>query len=239
MKKVCFLLAIVLCISLLAACGQKEPVYTTEDVAGKTYTYEKDGCGGVFEINLFEDGTFQYYEGMLSSYIGMGTWTLDEHNVLCIKDQEVGRFSDDFSKIEMYVRINYFKVEEDCLVWMSEGSDNFLYVDVEDSDRFLGKPIEFNASSVYRGTEQRTKELISLDMVRFLSRLATGYSAEDRVADLLEGFTCDDLVQSWGDPDSMTSGIWSFAWNLDETSAVWVVFDRDGYVSEVHLKVEE
>lgn len=239
MKKITLLLALLLCVSLLAACGQKEVTYTAEDVAGKTYTYEKDGCGGVFEINLFEDGTFQYYEGMLSSYIGMGTWTLDEHNVLCIKDQEVGRFSDDFSKIEMYGRINYFKVEEDCLVWMSEGSDNFLYVDVEDSGRFLGKPIEFNVSSLYRGTEQKMKELIDLDMVCFMSRLATGYSAEDRVGDLLEGFTCDDLVAAWGKPDSMTSGIWSYAWKLDESNAIWVVFDRDGSVSEVHLNMKE
>lgn len=235
MKKVCFLLAIVFCFSLFTACGQTEKTYTAEDVTGKTYTYEKDGCGGAFTINLFEGGTFQYYEGMLSSYIGMGTWTMEENNVLCMKDQEMGRFSDDFSKVEMYVRTNYFKVEEDCLVWLAENSDNFLYVDVEAGDRFLCDGLKINASSYFDREKQNTKELISLEIVRTLIRLGHGYTGEEQVEDLLEGFTCDDPVNVWGEPDSMTSGIWSFAWNLDETSAIWVVFDGDGYVSDVRL----
>ena len=239
MRKISLFLIVCLCLTLLAGCGEKQKIYTAEDVGGKSYNYEKDGFGGPFTINLFEDGTFQYYEGMLSSYIGMGTWTLEENNVLCMKDQETVRFSDDSSKVEMYVRTNYFKVEEGCLVWLAENSDNFLYVDVEAGDRFLCDGLKINASSYFNGEKQNTKELISLDVLRELMSLATGYSPEDRAKELLEGFTCDDLVNVWGQPDSMTSGIWSYAWNLDETSAVWVVFDSDGYVSEVYLKVKE
>ena len=239
MRKISLFLIVCLCLTLLAGCGEKQKIYTAEDVGGKSYNYEKDGFGGSFTINLFEDGTFQYYEGMLSSYIGMGTWTLEENNVLCMKDQETVRFSDDSSKVEMYVRTNYFKVEEDCLVWLAENSDNFLYVDVEAGDRFLCDGLKINASSYFNGEKQNTKELISLEIVRTLIRLGHGYTGEERVRDLLEGFTCDDLVNVWGQPDSMTSGIWSFGWNLDETSAVWVVFDSDGYVSEVHLNVKE
>ena len=239
MRRTALCLVLVLCLGLFTACRTTEPVYTAEDVAGKFYTCEKDGFGGSFTINLFEDGTFQYYEGMLSSYIGVGTWTMEENNVLCMKDQEMGRFSDDFSKMEMYVRTNYFKVEENCLVWVAKQSDNFPYVDVENGDRFFGEPMRLDTSSVYSGTDWKNERLITLDGVRYLMSLATGVTKEKLIGELIDGFTCDDLVANWGEPDSMTSGIWSFAWNLDETSAVWVVFDSDGYVSEVHLKVKE
>lgn len=239
MRKISLFLIACLCLTLLAGCGEKQKIYTAEDVGGKSYNYKKDGFGGPFTINLFEDGTFQYYEGMLSSYIGVGTWTMEENNVLCMKDQEMGRFSDDFSKMEMYVRTNYFKVEENCLVWVAKQSDNFLYVDVENGDRFFGEPMRLDASSVYSGTDRKNERLITLDGVRYLMSLATGVTKEKLIGELIDGFTCDDLVANWGEPDGMTSGIWSFAWDLDETSAVWVVFDSDGYVSEVHLKVKE
>ena len=44
-------------------------------VSDRLYTWEHDGFGGDFTITLYADGTFSYYEGMLSSYIGAGTWT--------------------------------------------------------------------------------------------------------------------------------------------------------------------
>ena len=219
--------------------AQTEPVYTAGDVAGKIYTYEKEGCGGSFTIDLFADGTFQYYEGMLSSYIGMGTWTLDENNVLCLKDQEMYRFGEDFTTMEPYVRINYFKVEEDRLVWLAENSDNFLYVDVVDGEQFFGQPMEPDVSSYYRGAEGKTNQLITLDGVRFLMSLATGVTKEKLIGDFVDGFTCDDLVANWGEPDGMTSGIWSYAWELDETNSIWVVFDSEGYVSRIHFNTKE
>ena len=148
LKKMCCLLAAFLFIFVFTACSQAEKIYTTEDVAGKIYTYEKEGCGGQFTIKLFENGTFQYYEGMLSSYIGMGTWTL-EHNVLCLQDQEMHRFTDDFSTMEPYIRTNYFRVKQDRLVWLEENSDNFLYVKVSDSERFSAVEVEPNTSSYF------------------------------------------------------------------------------------------
>lgn len=238
-KKIALILICALCLTLFVACGQTEPIYTAEDVAGKTYTYEKEGCGSSFTIDLFEDGTFQYYEGMLSSYIGLGTWTLDGNNVLCMKDQEMHRFSEDFTTMEPYVRINYFKVEEDCLVWMAENSDNFLYVDVVGGERFFGGSMELEASSFYGGTELKNEGLIALNGVCFLMSLETGVTKEKLIGDLIDGFTCDDLVASWGEPDGMTSGVWSFSWNLDEANSIWVVFDSDGYVSRVHFSTKE
>ena len=232
MKKLCLFLALILCIFSLTACGT---TYTAEDVAGKVYTYEKDGCGGYFTIKLFEDGTFQYYEGTLSSYIGMGTWTLDE-NILCLKDQETHRFSEDFTTMEPYVRTNCFKVEKDCLVWLAESSDNFLYVDVVDGDRFFGEALEKLSASSYFNGEGNTKYLVTLEGLRLL---VEDGCTEERLGELLEGFTHDDLTSAWGQWDGMTSGIWSHAWDVTDTCSVWVVFDSDGYVSEVHLRSKE
>jgi hypothetical protein len=94
--------------------------------AGTTYIYEKDGFGGDFTITIYEDGTFQYHEGTLSSYIGIGTWTLDEDNVLCLTDQT----------IKDRTRNNYFKVHDCDLVWLSDESDNFMYIKVLDGEKF-------------------------------------------------------------------------------------------------------
>ena len=223
MKKVSLLLAIILGLSLLTACGNTEKVYTAEDVAGKTYTYEKDGCGGPFTISIYADGTFQYYEGMLSSYIGMGTWTLDENNVLCIKDQKMGRFNED-GTIDMYIRTNYFKVEQDQLVWLAENSDNFLYVKAEDGDRFYGEPLP---------TLPELEELREAILGQNMS------AVENEVLERLRGFTCEDTVKAWGDPDSMCSGLWCNFWDLDETTYIGVYYDADGYISEVRLGLKE
>ena len=47
---------------------------SVENIVDKTYGYEYEGFGGPFNINIFSDGTFMYYVGMLSSYIGHGNW---------------------------------------------------------------------------------------------------------------------------------------------------------------------
>ena len=59
MRKISLFLIVCLCLTLLAGCGEKQKIYTAEDVGGKSYNYEKDGFGGMFTINLFEDGTLQ------------------------------------------------------------------------------------------------------------------------------------------------------------------------------------
>lgn len=228
MKKVSLLLALILCLTLFTACGK---TYTAEDVAGKVYTYEKDGCGGYFTISIYEDGTFQYYEGMLSSYIGIGTWTLDE-NILCLKDQEMHRFTEDLSTMEPYIRTNYFKVEKDCLVWLAQGSDNFLYVDVADGERFFGEVLKINVSS-YFDKEGNTKYLVSLDEVRDL--VLNHNCTEEWLEELLDGFTHEDLTTAWGQWDGMTSGLWSYSWNLGETEKIGVFFDSNGCVEDIRI----
>ena len=103
MKKLLIFVFTVACLYGLTACNQKNLVDKNVQnmIVGNTYVYEKDGFGGDFIININEDGTFSYYEGALSSYIGMGKWTL-EGNTLCLADDE--ETGDSF--------VNYFKVDE-------------------------------------------------------------------------------------------------------------------------------
>lgn len=122
MKKHVGFIGAMICIIALAGCGKS---VQKSDVAGKTYVYEKDGFGGDFAITLNVDGTFSYYEGLLSSYIGIGTWVLEGDALVLSDDEDVG-----------YKFVNYFRVDDGCLAFQEERSSNFLYVKVSDGERF-------------------------------------------------------------------------------------------------------
>ena len=113
---------------LLAGCTK---TVQASDIGGKVYVYEKEGFGGEFLIALNEDGTFEYYEGLLSSYIGTGKWELDG-TVLLIRD----------TAISWDVRENYFTVDGNDLVFLAGESDNFTYLTISDGERFAGHPME-------------------------------------------------------------------------------------------------
>ncbi len=123
MKRILVLL--LACVMLAASACAKgvEP----DALAGRTFKWEKDGFGGDFTISLFEDGTYRYYEGYLSSYIGFGNWTLKD-GVLTLT--ETGGY--DF--------VFRFAVKDGALVYLADGSSRFLYTDVQDGDRFLPLP---------------------------------------------------------------------------------------------------
>ena len=97
-----------------------EPV---SDLAGKIFVYEKEGFGSDFTIKLHADGTFGYYEGMLSSHIGMGTWAV-EGDILTLHE-------------DTFDRTFRFRVQDGALHFLREGSDQFLYIKVADGARFL------------------------------------------------------------------------------------------------------
>ena len=92
---------------------------------GKTYVYENEGLLGTFAITLYQNGTFQYYEGMASSYLGNGTWEQDG-DCITLTDDELNAMS----------LVNRFKVDGEDLVFIADGSSNFIYVKVKDGDRF-------------------------------------------------------------------------------------------------------
>lgn len=122
-NKTYIVLSLVLTL-ILMGCGGKT-VYPG-NIADKTYVYEKDGFGGDFAITINSDGSFRYYEGYLSSYIGNGTWELKE-DVLCLSDDE--NTGNSFK--------NYFIVDGESLVFTEENSSNFMYVKVSDGEKFL------------------------------------------------------------------------------------------------------
>ena len=93
-----------------------------ERAEGTVYQYEKEGFGSAFTITLYDDGTFAYYEGALSSYMGMGTWQ-EEGGLVTLRDEQ--HFE------------NRFRMDGEDLVFTAEGSTNFMYVDVAEGDRFV------------------------------------------------------------------------------------------------------
>ncbi len=90
----------------------------------RTYVWEKEGCGGEFTVTLEADGSFTYYEGYYSSYIGMGTWE-EKDGIVTLYDGTDRSFR--------------FAVDGDDLIFRAEGSGSFTYVTVGDGDRFYGR----------------------------------------------------------------------------------------------------
>ena len=97
---------------------------TASERGGKTYVWEKEGFGGNFTITLNADGTYQYYVGYWSSYIGMGEWKIED-GVLTLTENTG------------YDLVFRFSVKDGELVYIKEGSSEFMYVTVGDGDKFI------------------------------------------------------------------------------------------------------
>lgn len=132
MKKV---LAIMLVLTIafgVTGCSNHKEM-TKDDIVDKIYTYEKDGCGGDFTIQIKADGTFAYYEGMLSSHIGIGEWSYSD-GILTLFEK-TSRFITG-TEIEEVMLSYKFSVEKDTLIFADKDSDNFRYVKVKDGEKF-------------------------------------------------------------------------------------------------------
>ena len=123
--------ALVIC-SVLALCFLTDPmddlgqprVATSEAISNKQYVYTKPGAGSAFYINIYSDGTFQYYAGMYSSHIGLGDWEL--------KDGKLYLYDTTLTNSMTFV----FAVGKDSLAYIAAESHPFMYVDVADGDLF-------------------------------------------------------------------------------------------------------
>lgn len=100
------------------------PIEHEYDLAGKSFLYMGEGAGSSFSITLKEDGSATYYEGVYSSYMGFGTWEVEDGK-LYIHEQF-------YSGTRTYA----FYVEADALAYIAEESDRFIYVDVADGGKF-------------------------------------------------------------------------------------------------------
>ena len=107
------------------------------EIAGKTYVYENEGILGSFAITLYEDGSFTYFEGLASSYIGNGSWMQEGDNITMTDDGEGS-----------YGLVNHFKFVGENLVFVEQNSSNFVYVKVKDGERFYRTGEAFKSNGV-------------------------------------------------------------------------------------------
>ena len=149
MKKVLVLITILsLLVTLLVGCqSSKQPQTDSETetdtitetetetetehqkLAGMTYLRPNDDSFDSFSITLFENGTYQYYETFISSYIGRGTYSLDG-DVLTLTDDKIPTMTG-------YVIHTYkFEYRGNTIVYLAEESDQFLYVHLPDGAVF-------------------------------------------------------------------------------------------------------
>lgn len=72
------------------------------------------------------DRTFFYCESMFSSYLGYGTWEIKNGVLIMSDDEHIG-----------YPLRNFFRIDGEELVFVEDGSSNFIYVKVQDRERFV------------------------------------------------------------------------------------------------------
>ncbi|MDO4199127.1 MAG: hypothetical protein Q4D13_09105 [Erysipelotrichaceae bacterium] len=122
MKKI-FIIFIGISLMMITYLNMKD-----SDISYGEYVYEREGFGGDFIITINEDHSFEYYEGSLSSYIGYGEWSI-KGNTITLNDYGMGDKT----------RTIVFKISDKSLIYIGDKSDNFIYVKVEDKDRFILK----------------------------------------------------------------------------------------------------
>jgi hypothetical protein len=94
-----------------------------EDVIGKTFIYEGEGLQGDDFTITFDEYTFSYSEGIASSHLGFGTWSIDG-NIITLAESDP----------EMK---NNFEIGDEQLIWLEKDSDNFTYIKLTDGEAFL------------------------------------------------------------------------------------------------------
>ena len=87
---------------------------------GKNFRYTIEDSQSDFIINIYGDGTFRYIEGDISSSFTDGKWTIAD-NILTLTEKN---------------RINRFRIDNDKLSWIADGSDNFMYIKLNDGEQF-------------------------------------------------------------------------------------------------------
>ena len=125
--KGCILLLV--SVFFLYGCGDGSAA-AKESVAGKTYVYTGDTFtkmeNDFFIIAFNEDGTFSYTESLASSYMGVGTWEIRDDLLIMTDNGHSGSFIQ-----------NFFRIDGEELVFVEDGSSNFIYMKVQDGERFV------------------------------------------------------------------------------------------------------
>ena len=134
MKKlfVC-MIAVMLVLTALASCK----VEKSEDIYG-SYRRKNSNGNDYFTLTLNEDGTYTYFETMISSHIGWGKYTVDGEKVTLVDTQIPGAHGS-------LTHVFTFKYEDGKLVYIEEESDNFMYINLPDGAEF--ERVDLNADS--------------------------------------------------------------------------------------------
>lgn len=94
-----------------------------------TYCRTNDNHPDSFTITLYPDGTYQYYETMISSHMGNGKYTVDG-NVITLIDDEIPTYG---GSATYYFKFEYL---DGKLIYLAEGSNNFIYVHLPNGAEF-------------------------------------------------------------------------------------------------------
>ena len=144
-KIVALSLSLILVITALASCdfyrtNETESASESESLQDKTneiygtYWRLNDNYPDSFTVTLYPDGTYHYYETMISSHIGNGKYTVEDNVVTLIDDIPTYEGSKTY----------YFKFEyrDGKLIYLAEGSNNFMYIHLPDGVEFCRAEIE-------------------------------------------------------------------------------------------------
>ena len=132
MKKLLAFVFVLILIFSMCACNNVQPT-DVDDITDKIYVYEKEGFGSDFKIEIKADGTFNYYEGFLSSHIGSGEWSYSDGMLTLY--EKITRFNEAYEPEEVINSYN-FSVERDTLIFEDKDTGNFRYVKVKDGEKF-------------------------------------------------------------------------------------------------------
>lgn len=121
------LLSVMLAVVLLVSCCGRE-LYTVENISG---SYSRENTNGFdhFTITLNENGTYSYFETMISSHLGMGGYTLEDGVVTLTDSQIPGLYGS-------LTRTYRFRCEDGKLIFLADESDNFMYIKLPDGAEF-------------------------------------------------------------------------------------------------------
>ena len=133
MKKTLIILFILMIALGVIGCSNLKEV-SKQDIVDKVYVYEKDGCGSEFIIKINADGTFTYSEGVFSSHAGIGEWTYSEGMLTLFENSFQVNEKNEWEEV---INSYNFSVTKNALIFVNEDSDNFIYVEVKDGEKFF------------------------------------------------------------------------------------------------------
>ena len=107
-----------------------------------TYIRENErDLDGYFTISLGADGTFWYYETMLSSYIGKGEYTV-EGNIITLVDEAIPHYDFEEEIFSYKTYIFKFEYRDGSLIFLASESNRFIYISLPDGAEFSLAPEE-------------------------------------------------------------------------------------------------